>query len=70
MEDDVGLSIINHLSILSKALANAEASQYQAGISEATESAMRSAWDDFLKVSCCSPEETLSKAFCLLPPFF
>jgi len=63
MEDDVGLSIINHLSVLFKALANAEASQYQAGISEASESAMRSAWDDILKVSCCSPEETLSKAF-------
>ena len=63
MEEDVGLSITNHLSVLFKALANAEASQYQAGISEATESAMRSAWDDILKVSCCSPEETLSKAF-------
>ncbi len=63
MEDDVCLSITNHLSVLFKALANAEASQYQAGISEATESAMRSAWDDILKVSCCSPEETLSRSF-------
>jgi hypothetical protein len=63
MEDDVCLSITNHLSVLFKALANAEVSRQQAGISEATESAMRSAWDDILKATCCSPEETLSKPF-------
>ena len=70
MEDDVCLSITNHLSILFKALANAEASQYQAGISEATESAMRSAWDDILKATCCSPEETLSKPFLFVASIF
>jgi hypothetical protein len=73
MDDDVSLSLTNNANILFKAIASARVNQHLAEVSEATESAMRSAWDDILKSMCCSPNEALSESFLfvlLFGPFF
>ena len=63
MEDDVSLSLTNNANILFKAIASARVNEHLAEVSEATESAMRSAWDDILKSMCCSAKEALSESF-------
>ena len=69
MEDDVYLSLTNNANILFKAIASARVNEHLAEVTEATESAMRSAWDDILKSMCCSTNEALSESFLFVPAF-
>ena len=69
MEDDVSLSLTNNVNILFQAIASAQVNKHLVEISEATESAMRSAWDDILKSMCCSPNEALSESFLFVLTF-
>ncbi len=69
MEDDVYLSLTNNTNVLFKAIASARVNEQLAKVSEATESAMRSAWDDILKSMCCPPNEALSESFLFVLAF-
>lgn len=63
MDDDVCLFVTSRISTLLKAISNAGVSQTQVDISEVTESAMRTAWDDIIKAACSYPTETLSESY-------
>ena len=56
-------SVVGHMTTFLKAVENAQITQRQAMLSGTSESAMRSAWDELMKATCCSPTEVLSETF-------
>jgi len=63
LESDVMASVTNHMTTLLRAVLTAQASRRQAAFSGASESAMRSAWDELFRAACCQPTVAVSDTF-------
>lgn len=63
LEADATVSVVNHMTTFLKVVENAQITERQAMLSGTSKSAMRSAWDELMKATCCSPTEVLSKTF-------